>query len=109
MSEKEILDVNPYLFNLITMFTSSAWCQLGKMQNPVDGKIKKDLQNAKVTIDMLLMLRDKTKGNLTNKEEEMLTSTISNLQINYADEVAKPELKDENEKQRSINKDFKFD
>ncbi|MDR3256207.1 MAG: DUF1844 domain-containing protein [Endomicrobium sp.] len=99
MSEKEILDVNPYLFNLITMFTSSAWCQLGKMQNPVDGKIKKDLQNAKVTIDMLLMLRDKTKGNLTNKEEEMLTSTISNLQINYADEVAKPELKDENEKQ----------
>jgi hypothetical protein len=38
---------------------------------------------------MLIMLRDKTKGNLTKKEEEMLSSTISNLQINYADEVAK--------------------
>jgi hypothetical protein len=45
---------------------------------------------------MLIMLRDKTKGNLTKKEEEMLSSTISNLQINYADETAKlgkPDLK----------------
>ncbi|MCA6080115.1 MAG: DUF1844 domain-containing protein [Endomicrobium sp.] len=89
MLEKENLDVNPHLFNLITMFASSAWCQLGKMQNPVDGKIKKDLQGAQATIDMLLMLRNKTKGNLTKKEEEILTSTISDLQINYADEAAK--------------------
>ncbi|MDR3092907.1 MAG: DUF1844 domain-containing protein, partial [Endomicrobium sp.] len=29
------------------------------------------------------------KGNLTKKEEEILTSTISDLQINYADEAAK--------------------
>ncbi|MDR2251467.1 MAG: DUF1844 domain-containing protein, partial [Endomicrobium sp.] len=66
------------------MFSSSAWCQLGKKQNPVSGKIENDLKGAQVTIDMLIMLRDKTKGNLTKKEEEMLSSTISNLQINYA-------------------------
>jgi phage gp36-like protein len=92
MSEKEISDVNKYFFNLITMFASSAWRQLGKIQDqdPVDGnKIEKDLQSAQVTIDMLLMLRDKTKGNLTKKEEEILTSAIFDLQINYADEVAK--------------------
>ncbi|MDR0820474.1 MAG: DUF1844 domain-containing protein [Endomicrobium sp.] len=89
MSEKEISDVNQYFFNLITMFTSSAWCQLGKIQDPVDGKIKKDLKGVQITIDMLLMLRDKTKGNLTKKEEEMLTLAISDLQINYADEAAK--------------------
>jgi hypothetical protein len=89
MSEKEISDVNQYFFNLITMFASSAWCQLGKIQDPVNGKIKKDLQSAQITIDTLLMLRDKTKNNLTKKEEEMLTSAISDLQINYANEVTK--------------------
>jgi hypothetical protein len=91
MSEQEykILDINQHLFNLINMFASSAWCQLGKMQNPVNGKLEKDLKNAQVTIDMLLMIKEKTKGNLTKKEEEILNSTISNLQINYADELAK--------------------
>ncbi|BAG14024.1 DUF1844 domain-containing protein [Candidatus Endomicrobiellum trichonymphae] len=82
-------DVDQYFFNLITMLASSAWCQLGKIQDPVEGKIKKDLKGAQITIDMLLMLRDKTKGNLTKKEEEMLASAISNFQINYADEVTK--------------------
>ncbi len=89
MSEKEISNVNQYFFNLITMFASSAWCQLGKIQDPVDGKIKKDLKGTQITIDMLLMLRDKTKGNLTKNEEEILASAISDLQINYADEVSK--------------------
>lgn len=94
MSEKENLDFNPYFFNLITMFASSAWCQLGKVPNPVTNKMEKDLQGAQVTIDMLVMLKDKMKGNLTKKEEEMLTSTISNLQINYADEAAKPQVEE---------------
>jgi hypothetical protein len=40
---------------------------VGKTQDSVDGKIKKDLQSAQITIDMLLMLSDKTKGNLTKK------------------------------------------
>jgi len=91
MPERETVDIDSHLFSLITMLASSAWCQLGKMQDPVYGKMQVDLQSAKITIEMLLMLRVKTMGNLTKKEEEMLTSTISNLQINYADEVAKSE------------------
>jgi hypothetical protein len=59
------------------MFSSSVWCQLGKMPNPVSGKIEKDLKGAQATIETLLMLRDKTKGNLSDKEEEMLSSVIS--------------------------------
>jgi hypothetical protein len=89
MAKQEISDVNQYFFNLITMLASSAWCQLGKIQTPVDGKIKKDLEGARITIDMLLMLRDKTKSNLTKNEEEALASVIFDLQINYADETAK--------------------
>jgi hypothetical protein len=33
-------------FNLITVFAFLAWCQLGKIQDPVDDKIKKDLKVA---------------------------------------------------------------
>ncbi|MDR1926807.1 MAG: DUF1844 domain-containing protein [Endomicrobium sp.] len=92
MSEQEILDVDQYLFSLITMFASSVWCQLGKIQDPLSGKKQKDFKNARWTIDTLIMLRNKTKGNLTKKEEDMLTSTIYNLQISYADETSKPKL-----------------
>lgn len=91
MSEKENLDFNPYLFNLITMFAQSAWCQLGKVPSPIDNKITKDLKSANMTIEMLLMIRDKMKGNLSKKEEEVINATISELQLNYADEAAKGE------------------
>jgi hypothetical protein len=92
MSEYEISGVDQYLFSLITMFASSVWCQLGKIQDPSSGKIQKDFKKARWTIDMLIMLRDKTKGNLTKKEEDMITSTISNLQISYADETSRSKL-----------------
>jgi hypothetical protein len=84
--EEEMVGVDAGFLNLTSMLASSVWCQLGKIQNPADGKINKNLQNARLTIEMLLMLRNKTKGNLTKKEETILNSTISNLQINYADE-----------------------
>lgn len=89
MTEKDNQDFNPYLFNLMTMFAQSAWCQLGKVPSPIDNKITKDLKSAKMTIDMLLMIRDKMKGNLTKKEEDVMTAAISELQLNYADEAAK--------------------
>ena len=91
MTDKEQLDLNPYFYNLIMMFASACWQQLGKVQSQIDGKIHRDLKSAQVTIDMLLMIRDKMKGNLNKKEEELLFSTISNLQINYADEASKPQ------------------
>jgi hypothetical protein len=102
MSEKEILQEDSRLFNLIAMFASSVWCQLGKIPNPVNAKLERDLKAAQDTIDILLMLADKTKGNLTKKEEEMLMSTISTLQINYADEIAKPEPKDDKKIEASL-------
>jgi hypothetical protein len=81
-----------YFLNLILMYATSAWCQLGKTPSPVDGKIKKDLASAKITIDMLCMIREKTKGNLNKKEEDMLNSTVADLQLNYSEEIAKPNL-----------------
>ena len=94
-------DINPYFFNLVTMFAAAAWQQLGKTASQIDGKVCRDLKGAQITIETLLAIRDKTKGNLSKKEEEILSSTISNLQLNYADEAAKPQTADE---QRQDNK-----
>jgi hypothetical protein len=91
----EKIEINPYFFNLITMFATAAWQQLGKTASQADGKIRRDLKGAQITIEMLLAIRDKMKGNLTKKEEDLLFSTISNLQLNYADESAKPQAEPE--------------
>lgn len=99
-------ELNQHLFSLISMFASACWQQIGKIPNQVDGKITKDLKAAQVTIDMLLMLKDKTKNNLTKTEEKLLEDTISNLQMNYADEVSKgdntstPKVEDKEEEKK---------
>ena len=61
-------ELNQHLFSLISMFASACWQQMGKIPSQMDGKIHRDLKSAQVTIDMLLMLKDKTKGNLTKTE-----------------------------------------
>ncbi len=94
-------ELNPYLFSLIQMFASACWQQMGKIPSQIDGKISKDLKAAQQTIELLIMIKDKTKGNLSSTEDKMLTDTLSNLQMNYADEAvkeqtsAKPEEKKE--------------
>ena len=80
-------ELNVHFFSLISMFASACWQQLGKTPDQTEGAIKKDLKSAQSTIDMLLMLRDKTKGNLTGTEEKLLNDTITTLQKNYAEEA----------------------
>lgn len=61
--------------------------QLGKIMNPLTGKMEKSLEGAQATIELLSMLKEKTKGNLTANEENILSDGLANLQLNYADEV----------------------
>jgi hypothetical protein len=84
------------------MLGSAAWQQLGKVPNPVTGKVEREVGNAQITIDLLVMLRDKTKGNLSPDEERLLANTISDLQLNFADEAGKeqpvaPDLEEKKE------------
>jgi hypothetical protein len=81
--------INPQFVSLVMMLASACWQQLGKVPNPVTGKIEKEIDNAQITIELLSMLRDKTKGNLSTDEERLLANTISDLQLNYADEATK--------------------
>ena len=82
-------EINVYFFSLISMFASACWQQLGKIPDQTVGAVNKDLKSAKSTIDILLMLRDKTQGNLTGTEEKLLNDTIASLQKNYEEEAGK--------------------
>ena len=76
-------ELNQHFFSLISMFASACWQQLGKMPSQASGETTKDLEGAQETIDMLLMLQDKMRGNLTDTEAKLLEDTIASLQANY--------------------------
>ena len=83
-----------YRFLSLTMsLATAAWSQLGKVPNPATQKLEIDVDQARVTIEFLRMLQEKTEGNLTVKEEELLSKCVADLELNFADEVRKAEAK----------------
>ncbi|MFN8547973.1 MAG: DUF1844 domain-containing protein [Candidatus Eisenbacteria bacterium] len=64
--------------------------QLGKMVNPITGEASRDLDAARMSIDLLGMLQEKTKGNLDSGEERLLSSVLTTLRLNYVEEAARP-------------------
>jgi hypothetical protein len=64
---------------------SSALLHLGELEHPEGGEVEKDLPLAKHTIDILAMLQDKTKGNLTSAEDKLIESLLYDLRLRYVD------------------------
>lgn len=62
---------------------SSAAMALGMAPNPATGKTEKDLELARFNIDLLRMLRDKTRGNLSPDEQKFIESICTDLQMKY--------------------------
>ncbi|MDZ7271605.1 MAG: DUF1844 domain-containing protein [candidate division KSB1 bacterium] len=75
--------------NLVMMFHTAAMQHMGKLKNPLTDKIERDLLQAQMSIDMLDMLKAKTKGNLSDEETRFLDRVISELKLNYVDEAEK--------------------
>lgn len=87
IDEKKLYEMQ--FMQLIFSLKTSAIMQLGKIANPLTGNIERNLNEAKYTIDMLNMLKEKTKNNLTPDEEKIVNDAIFELQMNYIDEVKK--------------------
>jgi len=81
--------------SLVMSLATAAWSQLGKIAHPVTQKIEKDLEQARISIEFLRMLQEKTEGNLSVKELEMIDTTVSDLELNFADEIRKTETQAE--------------
>ena len=76
---------------LVGTFQSSAWIAMGKIKNPMTDKIARTLDQASFYIDLLDMMQTKTKGNLSEYEEQMLINTVSELKMNFIEEKKKPD------------------
>jgi hypothetical protein len=70
----------------VLSINSSALVQLGLLEDPGAGQKTKNLPLAKQTIDMLAMLEEKTRGNLTSDEENILTNILYELRMLYVKE-----------------------
>ena len=102
---KEILSKKEQLFMyLVGTFQSSAWIALGKIKNPMTEKSKVNIEQASFYIDLLDMMQEKMKGNLTDYEEQMLINTVSELKLNLIDEknISKDKKEQKKLKRRKI-------
>ena len=65
---------------------SSVLVHLGVIEDPSTGKTEKNLPLAKQTIDLLGMLEEKTRGNLTKDEDNLLRNILHDLRLMYVKE-----------------------
>jgi hypothetical protein len=73
------IDFSAFIMSL----TSSAFYHLGDMPDPSTGKTETNLPAVQQTIDMLIMLREKTNGNLKEDESKLIEQLIYELQVKY--------------------------
>lgn len=71
----------------VLSINSSALVQLGLIDDPGGGPKTKNLPMAKQTIDLLALLEEKTKGNLTGDEENILKNILYELRMLYVKET----------------------
>jgi len=108
MAENESEKRGEYHFvQLVLMFQTAAMQQMGKIQNPFTKKVERDLNQAKFSIDMLEMIQQKTKNNLSENEKKFLDHVLFELRMNYVDEMNKDkkEKKEEEKKEAEPSKE----
>src|SRR3982750_2250939 len=69
----------------VMMHAQNAALFLGQIPNPKTGEGEVNLELAKMFIDQLAMIQEKTRGNLSNEEATVLRNTLSNLQMVYVE------------------------
>jgi hypothetical protein len=83
-----VLDFTTFVLSL----SHSALMHLGEAPHPETDAVQKNLPLAKQTIDLIGMLEEKTKGNLTGDEERLITQILFDLRMRYV-ELEKAEKK----------------
>ncbi len=71
----------------IISLSTQALAHLGEIPNPIDRQLAVDLGAAKQLIDILGILKDKTKGNLDKPETDLLDGLLYDLRIRYVERV----------------------
>ncbi len=84
-TEEDIMnDENPASFiNFLSTLVTNAAASLGAMPHPATGQKSVDLDTGKYWIDVLVMLREKTEGNLNSQEQTLFDSILGDIQMQY--------------------------
>src|SRR5687767_8408553 len=75
------IDFTTFLMGL----ASTALINLGAAAHPDTGKKEKDLVLARQSLDLLSMLREKTRGNLSTEEERIFDGLLTDLRLRYVE------------------------
>ena len=75
--------------SFIVSLSTNALIYLGEVPNPISNKPEKDIDAARHTIDTIAMLQEKTKGNLTKNEEQLIEEVLFNLRMKFVALVEK--------------------
>src|SRR5947207_13806921 len=78
-------ELSQRFIEFVMMQAQNAAVFLGQIPNPQTGKGEVNLELAKIFIDQLGMIQEKTRGNLTNEEAAVLRNTLSNLQMAFVE------------------------
>ena len=83
-------DRNAALMISLTLgLVQAAFQQMGKVRNEITGKVETQLDAARVTIDTLAALEERTRGARSEEETQVMERALSELRMNYVDEVKK--------------------
>ncbi len=73
----------------VVSLSSSVLIHLGLAPDPMSGEQKKELGLAKQTVDILGMIQEKTRGNLTQEEKQLMDGILYDLRMRYVEEAKK--------------------
>lgn len=84
-------DLHAVLFaQMVTQFASTGLVFLGRAPNPVTGKTEADLDMARMVVDQLEMLENRTRGNLSPDEQRLLGRSLTTLRMAFVQAVHQP-------------------
>src|SRR6267143_2660677 len=78
-------ELSQRFIEFVMMQAQNAALFLGQIPNPQSGQGEVNLELAKMFIDQLGMIQEKTRGNLTNEEAAVLRNTLSNLHLAFVE------------------------
>ncbi|MGH7797964.1 MAG: DUF1844 domain-containing protein [Candidatus Binatia bacterium] len=73
----------------VISLSTQALMHLGEIASPISGKVEIDVPVAKQMIDILGMLKDKTRGNLNANEDRLMEDILFDLRMKYVEAVKK--------------------
>ncbi len=85
--QKKCLMPELNFMTFLLSLNSSALVHLGMEADPTSAANMKNLPVAKQTIDVIAMLEEKTRGNLTDEERRLLTNILYELRLLYVKEI----------------------